>query len=119
MTETVKSILRYYRQSPSKVSLVGALIRGKKISESQAILSLTKKRAARTLLKVLNSAVANAKANKGWREADLRIKTVLVNPGPVLKRGLPVSRGRWHPILKRSSHLTVELEKVEVQEKGK
>ncbi len=70
------------------------------------ILPHIQKAASRPVAKVIASAVANAK-QKGASEADLVFKEIQVTRGPILKRGRPASRGRWHPIQKKSSHIRV------------
>jgi len=107
--EQVKVTTKYLRLTPRKARLVVDLIRGKKAAEADRILRFTPKKAARLTGKVLHSAVAAAK-EKNMPEAELVVKTAKVDGGPTLKRGQPVSRGRWHPILKKTSHLTLVLE---------
>ncbi|MBU1015063.1 50S ribosomal protein L22 [Patescibacteria group bacterium] len=103
--------LRHLRIAPRKVRLVADLVRGKKVGEAQAILRFTRKRAADSILKLLNSAVANAK-NRGEQgtDASWRISHMTVDEGPKLKRFLPRARGRATPMLKRTSHVHLELD---------
>lgn len=102
--------LRYLRMSPKKVAQVADTVRGKSLAEALAVLKLTPKKAAYYLLKLLRSAkaVAAEKGLKGGEEA-LFIRELRVDGGPLLKRGQAVSRGVWHPLLKRTSHVTVKL----------
>lgn len=67
-------------------------------------------KAAMPLRKLLASAVASAKNNHSLNDQTLRIKSLVVNEGPTYKRWRPVSRGRAHPIMKRTSHLKIVLE---------
>ena len=102
---------KYIRISPRKVKIVIDLIRGKSVEEAQAILTYTPKAAAPVVLKVLNSAVANAVNNKEMSEKDLYVAEVYANPGPTLKRYVARSRGSASPMLKRTSHISVVLDK--------
>lgn len=95
------------------------MIRGKKVEDALNFLKFTPKKAARLLYKVVSGATANAQNNFQQNKADLIIKNVVVTQGPSLKRGLPVSRGRWHPIKKRTAHVTVTVEAGETAPKKK
>ncbi len=106
----VKAHLRYLRMAPRKVRLVADLIRGKEVKEAKEILNFCKRRAAKPLLKLLNSAVANAKHNFNLKEENLFISKILVNEGPRLKRIFPRARGRRDIIQKKMSHITIVLE---------
>jgi len=106
----VKAHLRYLRMAPRKVRLVADLIRGKEVKEAKEILNFCKRRAAKPLLKLLNSAVANAKHNFNLKEENLFISKILVNEGPRLKRIFPRTRGRRDIIQKKMSHITIVLE---------
>lgn len=105
----MKAYLHQIRIAPKKVNLVADLIRGRSIQEASNLLRFAPKRAAPILLKLLKSAAANAENNFKQDPDKLIISKVIVNEGTTLKRGLPVSRGRWHPILKRTSHVLIEL----------
>jgi large subunit ribosomal protein L22 len=105
----MKAVLRGIRISPRKANLIAGMVRGKSVKESLNILKFTPKKAARILYKVVHSAAYNAKNNFKQDLDDLIITKILVTKGPTLKRSLPVSRGRSHPILKRTSHITVEV----------
>jgi large subunit ribosomal protein L22 len=111
----VTATLRHLRISPRKVRLVARLIRKKKAVDAQNILMFTTKKPAKPLLKLLNSALANAKENYKLNPEELYISKIIVNEGPKLKRWFPVSRGRAHPILKRSSHVTIVLDKIKTE----
>ena len=103
-----KAHLKYARISPRKVKIVCDLIRGKDIMTARAILMQTPKAASELLLKLLNSAVANAENNPPHMDPDnLFVSATYANPGPILKRIRPVARGRAHRIFKRTSHITV------------
>ncbi len=108
----MKAILRGIRISPKKANLVAALVRNKKAQDAIDILRFTPKRTSLVLKKLIESAVANAVNNFKQTKETLGIKEIIVTEGPTYKRSMPVSRGRQHPILKRSSHITVKLEAV-------
>ncbi|HIT77459.1 MAG TPA: 50S ribosomal protein L22 [Candidatus Limihabitans stercoravium] len=104
------AIAKYIRIAPSKVHVVLDLIRGKNYIEAVAILKTTSKAACEPVLKVLNSAAANAEVNKGMNKDALYVAECFADQGPTLKRVQPVSRGRAYRILKRTSHITVILD---------
>jgi large subunit ribosomal protein L22 len=102
------AFLKNYTQSPRKVRLVADTVRGKKIKDAQTILSFMPKRAAGPILKLLSSAVANAKANNESLDS-LVVKEISVQKGIVAHRWMPKWRGMAHPIKKRSSHVKIVL----------
>ena len=104
-----KAVAKTVRISPRKTRLVIDLIRGKSVSQAEAILLTTNTKASRLILKVLNSAVANAVNNNGANESELRISECYINPGPVYKRIKFASRGNVDRHDKRSSHITVKV----------
>lgn len=93
--------------SPQKVRLVADQIRGVHIEEALNILNFSNKKAADILVKVLNSAIANAENNDGADIDELFVSEVFVDEGPTMKRIKPRAKGRADRILKRSSHITV------------
>lgn len=97
------------RISAKKVKPVMDLIRGKNTYMAKAILALDPTKAARMLLKVLKSAEANAKNNLNVDPEKLFVDDLQVNNAPIMKRGNFGARGRYSPILKRSSHIIVGL----------
>ncbi|MDE5593093.1 MAG: 50S ribosomal protein L22 [Clostridiales bacterium] len=101
---------KHVRIAPDKVRIVLALIRGRSVSEAMAILQATPKAASEQVFKVLNSAAANAEHNNGLSVDDLYVAEAYADVGPTLKRYQPVSKGRAHHILKRTSHITVILD---------
>ena len=103
------STQKFLKISPKKLRMVVDEIKEIEPVKAVEILSLTNKKGAKVLAKVIKSALANAKM-KGAVEADLFFKEIQVGEGPRLKRGNPVSRGRFHPIKKRMSHVRVLLE---------
>jgi large subunit ribosomal protein L22 len=105
----MKAIRRNLRISPKKVNLVADLVRGKPVEQAINFLRFTPKRSAKPLMETIKSAAANATQNFKQDRKDLYISKIVVNEGRTLKRQRPVSRGRSHPILKRTSHITVEV----------
>lgn len=100
---------RHLRYSARKGRLVADLIRGKKVAEAVALLANCNKAAAKTTLKVLKSAMANAADSKKLSVDNLFVKQITVDGGPMMKRWLPRCRGRADRIKKRSCHTTVVL----------
>ncbi len=109
----VQAHLRYLPISAQKVRLVVDLVRGKSANEALEILRLTNKRAARPLYKLLASAVANAEENFGLNGDNLYVASIYANEGPTRKWRRFGARGRFKPILRRSSHVTVILREYE------
>ena len=105
-----KAVAKYVRVSPSKVRVVLDVIRGKDYSEAVAILKNMTNTCAEVVLKVVESASANAENNLGLNKADLYVAETYADGGQTLKRFQPVSKGRAHSILKRTSHITVILD---------
>jgi len=104
-----KAKLRFTRIAPRKAMLAADLIRGKKSEEALNLLSFTPKAAAKIILKLLKSAVANATQKK--IDVDrLYVKTVTVDQGPTMKRFMPRAQGRATSIRKRTSHITIVLD---------
>lgn len=105
----VRASAKYVPVSPQKVRLVLDLVRGKDVDEALSILEFTPKRAAKQVSKVIKSAIANAEENFGLVREDLYISEIHADDGPTLKRGRAGARGRYKPIQKRTSHITVVL----------
>jgi len=105
----MKAITKYIKISPKKLSLVADMVRGKDVKQALALLKFIPKKAAEIIKKSLDSAIANAENNLKQSKENLYIREIHVSEGPKLKRYIPVSRGRAHPILKRMSHLKIEL----------
>lgn len=100
---------KYVRISPSKVNIVLKLLRGKSLREAEAILRYTNKAASPILLKLIQSAAANAVNNNELNRDKLYVAEAYANSGPTLKRFQPRARGSAGRILKRSSHISVVL----------
>jgi large subunit ribosomal protein L22 len=105
----VRARSRYVRSAPRKARLVMDHIRGKEVEQARAILSHTPRHAAADILKLLNSAVANAESAYELGSDELRIFKAFVDEGPTIKRYRPRALGRATPIKKRTSHMTIEL----------
>jgi large subunit ribosomal protein L22 len=103
--------LRFYRASPSKVRLVADLVRGQQVDGAIRALQLSPKYAARDLEKLIHSALANLEEKRpGIDRERVFVERIVVDEGPRLKRGRPASKWvRWHRILKRMCHITVDL----------
>ncbi len=107
----MKAILKNYRQSPRKVRLVADSVKGKKVEDALLKLRFMPKRATDVLLKLIASAVANAKENFDISDP-LFIKNVEINQGVTLKRFRPRARGSAFRINKRTSNIVVTLASV-------
>lgn len=103
------STQKYIRVSPRKLRLVADMTRKMTPVEALAVLPYVNKAAAIHIEKVVKSAVANAKV-MGANEQDLVFKEIQISEGPRLKRGIAVSKGMWHPIVKYMSHIRVIVE---------
>lgn len=100
---------KFLRISPSKVRIVLDLIRGKDVIQAQAILLHLNKRSKEYLIKILKSAVANAKV-KGFSADKLYISRIVCNCGPMWKRFKAAAFGRAASIVKRTAHIIIELD---------
>jgi large subunit ribosomal protein L22 len=105
----VSARAKYVRSAPRKARLVMNHIRGKNVEQAQAILRHAPRAVSDDILKLLNSAVANAESNYELGADELRIERAFVDEGPTIKRYRPRARGRATRILKRTSHMTIEL----------
>ena len=105
----VRAQAKYVRCAPRKARLVVDHIRGKSVDDARAILATTPRHAARDVLKLLDSAVANAENNHELVADELRVAKVFVDEGPTLKRFQPRAQGRATRIRKRTSHMTILL----------
>lgn len=103
-----RAIARYVRVSTRKTNQVLGLVRGQNVESAMQLLAFTPKHVARTVLKTLKSAIANAIVLESrLNPEDLYVKECLVGPAPIMKRFLPRAQGRATPILKRSCHITI------------
>jgi large subunit ribosomal protein L22 len=106
----VRAESRYVWQSPRKVRLVVDRVRGMDAEEALGVLKLMPQRAAVPVHKLLKSAVANAENNYGMAAEDLYIAHISADGGPIRRWRRFGARGRFKPIQKRSSHITVVLQ---------
>ncbi len=102
----------YIHMASLKAGKILDLIRNKKYYEAVAILENTPHYASPVILKVLNSAAANAEHNLSMNKEDLFVAACYANEGPLMKRMMPRAKGRGDRILKRTSHITVILDTV-------
>ncbi|HSO20793.1 MAG TPA: 50S ribosomal protein L22 [Desulfosarcina sp.] len=105
----VRASARYVQMSPQKVRLVVDMIRGRDVTEALELLRYTPKAAARPVAKVVRSAVANAEENMAFSRDELYIAEIFADQGPTRRWRRFGGRGRFKPIKKRSSHITVVL----------
>ena len=101
------AVLKNVRTSAQKGRLVADLIRGLPVARALEVLEFSPKKAAKSVRKVLESAIANAENNAGADVDELRVATVLVDGGPQIKRFHARAKGRGARIIKRTSHITV------------
>ncbi len=100
---------KYVRISPRKARYAAALIRGLNIEQASLQLIHSKLKGGRLIKKTLDSAVANAVTQMDARREQLKVHEVRVDPGPILRRAKPRSRGSSVPVNKRTSHFTIVL----------
>lgn len=113
----VTAKLRYLRIAPRKVRLVADLIRGKRVSEALTLLKFLPQKTVPSLIKLLKHAIANASHNFQLTESNLYIYKIFVDEGPKLKRWRPRARGQAFEIQKKTSHVTLILDKIEKKPK--
>jgi len=101
------SSLRTTRISPQKARLVADQVRGLPVQRALDLLKFSDKKAAGLIYKVLFAAISNAENNAGDDVDELKVKTITVDEGPMLKRFMARAKGRGTRILKRTSHITV------------
>jgi large subunit ribosomal protein L22 len=109
MAEDIRAYARYIQISPQKVRLVADLVRGKNVTEALDLLKFLPNRAARPVSKVLASAMANAEENFGVSRDVLFIFNIVADKAPTRRWRRFGARGRFKPILRRTSHITVVL----------
>jgi large subunit ribosomal protein L22 len=100
---------RYARISPQKCRLVADTVRGKGVGNALSTLKFMPKKGARLVLKVLESAIANAENNLGADIDELKVTRIQIDTAPVLKRFAARAKGRGNRIVKRNSHITLEV----------
>lgn len=102
-----RAVSRYIRMSPNKIRRVLRQIQGKQYKDALTMLEFLPYVSCQPIIKILRSAVANAKHNKGVDESILRVKFAFADKGPVLKRFRSRAQGRACSILKATSHITI------------
>jgi len=102
-----QAVSKYVRMSPSKIRRVLRQIQGKSYQDALLLLEFLSYSSCEPIIKVLRSAAANAKHNKGFDESKLTIKSAFANQGPTMKRFRPRAQGRAYRILKATSHITI------------
>jgi large subunit ribosomal protein L22 len=105
----VAAKLKYARISPQKCRLVADVVRGKPVGNALQVLSLMPKKGARIVKKVLESAVANAEHNHGADIDELKVAVIHVDEAPTFKRFRARAKGRGARIIKRNSHITIQV----------
>jgi len=106
----VQAVAKGVNESPRKVAVVAALVRGRSVADALTILEHTPRRSAIAVRKVIESARANADHNHGYKPATLQIIEISVSHGTRLKRYRPAAHGRALPFVRRSSHIRVVVE---------
>lgn len=106
----MKAYGKNLRISPKKLRVIAEVIRWQDVSEALKFLKFAPKKWAGLMYGVLHSAMSNAVNNDSQKMEDLKIETLIISKWMVFKRGNPVSRGRMHPILKRTSNVKLELQ---------
>ena len=102
-----KAILRTTRISPQKARLVADQVRGLPVARALDLLKFSDKKAAAIIYKVIYSATSNAENNNGADVDELKVASIMVDEGPVLKRFMARAKGRGTRISKRTSHISV------------
>ncbi|MFA5127755.1 MAG: 50S ribosomal protein L22 [Patescibacteria group bacterium] len=105
----IKATLNFLKMGPRKVRLIADSMRGHKVSLVLERLTMNSQHAALPMLKLLKSAVANAKHNYKFDVGTLRVKSITVDGGPVVKRWMPKAHGRATPLRQRTSHINLVL----------
>ena len=103
----VRAVSRYIRISPQKCRLVADQVRSLSVGQALELLQFSPKKAASPIRKTLESAIANAEHNEGADIDELRVHSIMIDEGPVMKRWRARAKGRAASIIKRTSHITV------------
>lgn len=101
---------KFIHETPRKLRLIADAIRGKDVVGTMEMLKFSSKRAAKTMSKIVAQAKANAVSVYNIPESTLKIREVLVEEGPRIKRWRPVARGMAHSYIKRTSHVKITVE---------
>ena len=103
----IRAVAKYVRASPQKCRLVANQVRRMPVGRALELLAFSPKKAAKPIRKTLESAIANAEHNNGADIDELKVSSIMVDEGPVLKRWRPRAKGRATPIMKQTCHITV------------
>src|SRR5882672_5419143 len=114
-----RAVARHVRISPMKARRVVDLVRGMPAREALTVLKFAPQAASETVYKVLASAVANAENNERLDPDSLLVRAAFVDEGPTLKRFRPRAQGRAYRIRKRTCHITIAVESVQVSSPGR
>ena len=106
----MKAYGKNIRISPKKLRVAAEVVRGMPATQALQFLKFAPTKWSAVLYKIVSSAVSNAEHNDNQAAETLFIDTLVITKGIVYKRGRPVSRGRMHPILKRTSNIRLELQ---------
>ncbi len=117
MEKAYISTQKFIRMSPKKIRVVVAAIAGMSPEKAVEVLPYVAKRAAEPLQKTIKSAIANARM-QGAKPEELIFREIQIGEGPRLKRSMAAPKGRFHPILKRMSHIRVVLIAKETKKNG-
>jgi large subunit ribosomal protein L22 len=107
MTMNVSAVVKGVHLSPQKARLVADMVRGKKVDQALNILAFCPKKGADIIKRVVESAIANAEHNEGADIDELKVTTIYVDKGMVMKRIRPRAKGRAGRITKPTCHITV------------
>jgi len=118
MSNQVMAVAKGVRQSPRKVAVVAALVRGRTVADALVILEHVPRRSAGAVYKVIASARANAEHNHNLKPDTLKIVEIAVTAGPRIKRFRPAAHGRALPFERKSSHIRVIVTGEERQKKS-
>jgi large subunit ribosomal protein L22 len=113
-----RATVRYLPVSPYKIRQVLDLVRGLPVDDAIRVLQLSPKGAAENVLKLLDSAVANAEHNRAIPAEELYLAEAWADEGPTRKSGQARARGRYFRVRKRSSHVTIVLARFDADEAG-
>lgn len=113
----VKALAKGVSNSPRKVAVVAGLVRGRTVADALVILSHTPRRSAQPVIKVIESAKANAEHNHNLKPDTLKIVEITVTAGPRIKRFRPAAHGRALPFQRKTSHIRVVVTGEERQKK--
>jgi len=113
----IKAELNYLRIAPRKVRSVAKILRGLDVDQALAQLTYMRRKSVVPILKLVNSAIANARNNKSLSQEDLYIKEIKVDEGAKLKRYMPKGFGRTSPIQKKTSHISIVLDELSDEKK--